>query len=81
VGLTAAVDHLGKFEVKSLPPGRYRLFAIEGFDDNLWGSLELAAVLRDKSVAIELHEGEMKSLGISVITSEEWMAALRKVGM
>jgi hypothetical protein len=81
VGLTAAVDHLGKFEVKSLPPGRYRLFAIEGFDENLWGSLELTAALRDKSVAIELHEGEMKSLGISVITSEEWIAALRKVGM
>jgi hypothetical protein len=81
VGDTVTVDHTGKFKVESLAPGKYRLFAIEGFEEGAWGSLELAAALREKSLALELHEGENKTLAIPVITPEEWTAALRKVGM
>ncbi len=81
VGDTVTVDHTGKFQVEALAPGKYRLFAIEGFEEGVWGSLELAAALREKSLMLELHEGENRTLAVPVITPEEWTAALRKVGM
>ena len=74
-------DHTGKFTVESLAPGRYRLFAIEGFDADLWGSPELIASLREKSVALELKEGESRKLTIPVISFDDWIAALKKAGM
>ncbi|HLK69690.1 MAG TPA: carboxypeptidase-like regulatory domain-containing protein [Bryobacteraceae bacterium] len=77
----AQADLGGQFKLESLAPGRYRVFAVEGFEESLWGSLELAAALRDKSLAIELHESEKKSLAVPVITFDEWTAALRKAGM
>jgi hypothetical protein len=64
-----------------MPPGKYRLFAIEGFDEDMWGSPELAAALREKSVAVELRESDEKQAALPLITAEEWDTALRKVGM
>jgi hypothetical protein len=80
-GEQVTVDHSGKFKLESLAPGKYRLFAIEGFEESLWGSLELAAALREKSLALELHEGETRAVAVPVITFDAWTAALRKVGM
>jgi hypothetical protein len=75
------VDQTGEFGVEWLEPGKYRLFAIEGFDSGVWGSPELAASLAGKSLEVELHEGESESVRVKVITFEEWSAALRKAGM
>jgi len=80
-GDSTDVDSTGKFELPRLAPGKYRLFAIEGFDDSLWGSLELAAALREKSVSVELHESETRPIALPVISFEEWTAALRKAGI
>lgn len=71
----------GQFQLEKMPPGKYRLFAIEGFDPDLWGSLELAAALREKSVAVELQEDDGKRVILQLITAGEWEKALRKVGM
>ena len=64
---------------------RWRLesivLAIEGFDDGPWGSPELFASLAGKSVAVELGEGQRKTVTLPVIPVGEWEAALRKVGM
>jgi hypothetical protein len=79
-GSTAA-DHAGKFALEKLPPGKYRLFAIEGFDDDLWGSAELASMLKGKSLEVELREGQAGNAELPVISAGEWVAALRKVGM
>ena len=64
-----------------MPPGKYRLFAIEGFDEDLWGSPELAASLRGKSVSVELGEDDRKEVMLPSITGDEWEKALRKLGM
>ncbi|HTS30522.1 MAG TPA: carboxypeptidase-like regulatory domain-containing protein [Bryobacteraceae bacterium] len=81
LGDTVVADHSGTFQLQSLAPGKYRLFAIEGFEEGSWGSLELAAALTEKSYELELHESESKSVAIPVATSDTWTAALRKVGM
>jgi hypothetical protein len=64
-----------------MAPGKYRFFAIEGYDEDLWGSVELAKALWERSVEVELREGERKEIPVPPISYEEWTAALRKVGM
>ena len=77
----AVAGHTGKFSFDSLAPGKWRLLAVEGFDEGPWGSPELAEALHEKSVAVELGEGQKKNIAAPVISPEEWEAALRKVGM
>jgi hypothetical protein len=76
-----AADHAGRFQFDSVIPGKYRALAIEGFDDGPWGSPELMAALSEKSVVVELGEGEQKKVTLPVVPVGEWEAALRKVGM
>jgi hypothetical protein len=81
LGDSVKADRDGKFELEKMVPGKYRLFAIEGFDEDMWGSPELSAALREKSVAVELRESDEKQVALPLITAEEWDKALRKVGM
>jgi hypothetical protein len=78
---TTVAGHTGEFALGDLPPGKWRVFAIEGFDEGPWGSPELAAALREKSIEVELQEGRTGSAKLPVISEEEWETALRKVGM
>ena len=65
-------DQKGRFRMPAVPPGKYRLFAIEGFDDDDWGSPELAKVLQAKSVELELKESDKKQVSVTVISAGEW---------
>jgi len=76
-----AADHAGHFRFDSVMPGRYHVLAIEGFDDGPWGSPELFGLLREKSIAVEIGEGENKTVAVPVIPVSGWEAALRKLGM
>ena len=78
---TTVADHTGDFGFADLAPGKWRVFAIEGFEEGPWGSPELAEALREKSVAVELQEGRTGKVKVPVTAFEEWEAALRKVGM
>ena len=80
IAAQAAADEKGHFKLEALPPGKYRLFAIQGFDEDDWGSPQLATELAGKAVKLELTESEKKSVTITVISSEEWEAAVKKVG-
>lgn len=75
-----STDTNGQFEWKSLAPGKYRLYAFEDFDENSWGSPDLAAMLAAKSVALELHEGEKRQVTVPLISAAEYQQALRKAG-
>ncbi len=76
----ARTDQKGRFRISSVAPGKYRLFAIEDFDDDDWGSPELARTLEAKSVQLELKENEKKQVSVPAISSGEWAAALKKLG-
>jgi Carboxypeptidase regulatory-like domain len=76
-----AADSAGRFHFDALIPGKYHVLAIEGFDDGPWGSPELFAALAAKSVAVELGEGQKKTVTLPVTSVSEWEAALRRVGM
>ena len=52
----------------------------EGFDDDEWGSPELAKALEAKSVELELKESDKKQVSVTVISADEWAAAVKKTG-
>jgi len=72
----AVTDQEGRFQLEPVAPGKYSLFAVEGFDPNRWNSA-VAARLREKSLAIELADGEKKTAQPSAITSQEFAAAIK----
>jgi hypothetical protein len=76
----AETDQKGRFRMETLAPGKYRLFAIAGFDEDDWGSPDLAKALARKSVELELKESEKKQVKAPVISEEEWDAAVVKSG-
>jgi hypothetical protein len=80
IALETGTDQKGRFQMRTVPPGKYRLFAIEGFDDGVWGSPELAKALAAKSVEVELKESEKKQVSVTIISAGEWNAALKKIG-
>jgi hypothetical protein len=73
-------DQKGRFRLPGVAPGKYRLFAIEGFDDEEWGSPELAKVLQAKSVELQLKESDKRQVSVTAITAGEWAAAVKKTG-
>jgi len=76
----AGTDQKGRFRMAGVAPGKYRLFAIEGFDDDDWGNPELAKVLAAKSLELELKESDRKQVSVTVISAGEWAAAVKKLG-
>ena len=73
-------DQKGRFRLPGVAPGKYRLFAIEGFDDEEWGSPELAKVLQAKAVELQLKESDKRQVSVTAITAGEWAAAVKKTG-
>jgi hypothetical protein len=73
-------DQKGRFRMPAVAPGKYRLLAIEDFDDDDWGSPELAKALAARSVEIELKESDKKQVSVTMVSADEWAAALKKVG-
>jgi hypothetical protein len=76
----AGTDQKGRFKLTDVAPGSYRMFAIVGFDEDQWGSPELAKALTGKSVEVEVKESEKKDVTLPVISSDEWEAAVKKSG-
>jgi hypothetical protein len=67
-------DQIGAFHVDKIRPGKFRLYAIERFDDGLWGSPEIAAALR--FVEVELAEGESRDVTVPLTRAAEWKTAV-----
>jgi hypothetical protein len=55
---TTTTDAEGKFEVKNLPPGEYRLFALEGFEKDAWLDPDFFKPYEERGMAITVGEGK-----------------------
>jgi hypothetical protein len=73
-------DQKGRFRMSAVAPGKYRIYAIESFDDDDWGSPALAKELQTKSVELDLKESEKKQVNLTPVSTDEWTAALKKIG-
>ncbi len=69
----------GQFEVKPLAPGNYRLYALEDFDREAWGSDELRSQLAPNSSSFELRDAEKRQVSVPLITAKEYQATLSQL--
>jgi len=56
---TTSTDAEGKFEVKGLPPGEYKVFALEGFEKDSWLDPDFFKPYEDRGLAIMVGEGKV----------------------
>ena len=63
----AGTDQRGRFRMPTVAPGKYRLYAIEDFDDDDWGNPELAKALEAKAVKLALKENQKKQVSVTAI--------------
>jgi hypothetical protein len=70
----ATADQEGRFKLDSLAPGKFRVCAIEDYDDNWRAEFKTSL----KGVDVELAEGERKQIEVPLVTAEEWATIMRK---
>lgn len=59
---TTSTDADGRFEVKGLPPGDYKVFALEGFEKDAWLDPEFFKPYEDRGRAVKVGEGKVTTL-------------------
>jgi hypothetical protein len=69
--LTTSVDQNGRFTIANIPPGEYRVYAFEEFDQLSGYDPERLRKLEKFSEAVKLGEGESKTLALKQIPPEE----------
>ncbi len=55
-------DADGRFEVKGLPPGDYKVFALDGFEKDSWYDPEFFKPYEDRGMTARVEEGKTQSL-------------------
>jgi hypothetical protein len=59
---TVSTDETGRFEVKGLPPGEYKAFALEGFEKDAWLDPGFFRPYEDRGLAVAVGEGRVFTL-------------------
>jgi carboxypeptidase family protein len=66
---TARPDQDGRYKVSGLPPGEYRVIALDYLDQNDWNTPEFLDGIRSRATAFSINEGETKSLDLHITTT------------
>ena len=59
---TTSTDAEGRFEVKGLPPGDYKIFALEGFEKDAWLDPEFFKPYEERGLSLKVGEGRVFTL-------------------
>src|SRR5262245_35739223 len=57
-----STDAEGRFEVKSIPPGDYKVFALAGFEKDAWVDPEFFKPYEERGKSIQVGEGKVFAL-------------------
>jgi len=63
---TARPDQDGRYKINGLPPGEYRVIALDYLDQNEWNSPEFLDSIRSKATTFSVNEGESKSVDLRI---------------
>jgi protocatechuate 3,4-dioxygenase beta subunit len=63
---TARPDQDGRYKVNGLPPGEYRVIALDYLDSNEWNSPEFLDGIRSRATSFSVNEGESKSIDLRI---------------
>src|SRR5207237_9414274 len=66
---TARPDQDGRYKVNGLPPGEYRVIALDYVDQNEWNDPDFLERIRPKATAFSISEGEAKSVDLKITTA------------
>jgi carboxypeptidase family protein len=64
---TARPDQDGRYKVNGLPPGEYRVIAVDYVDSNDWNDPEFLERIQSRSTPFSLTDGETKSLDLRIV--------------
>jgi hypothetical protein len=59
---TTSTDEDGRFQISNLPPGEYKVFALEGFEKDAWLDPEFFKPYEDRGTAVMVGEGRVFTL-------------------
>ena len=71
----ANTDQYGHFEVRGLPPGKYKLFSWGALQQGAWEDPEFLKEYEAKATALEVGEGDTKTVELKLIPVKESEAA------
>ncbi|MBV8069712.1 MAG: carboxypeptidase regulatory-like domain-containing protein [Acidobacteriaceae bacterium] len=74
-------DIEGNFSIKSLAPGKYRLYALEDASGGEMESPDVVQALETKATEIEVKENENQQVQVTVISAEELHQVLARLGV
>jgi carboxypeptidase family protein len=66
---TARPDQDGRYKVNGLPPGEYRVIALDYLDSNEWNDPQFLEGIRSKATTFSVNEGETKSVDLRITVS------------
>jgi len=66
---TARPDQDGRYKVNGLPPGEYRVIALDYVDSNEWNDPEFLDRVQSRATTFSINEGEMKSVDLRITTA------------
>ncbi len=77
----AVFDQNGVFTIESIPPGSYKLYAFENVPEAIWLEPEFLKEVGSAGVAVEVAEGDAKSIQVPLLLKAETERALAKLGI
>jgi len=66
----SSTDRSGKFQIKGLPPGDYKVFAWEDLDREAWLNPDFAQH-ENRGISIHIDEGKVQGVDIPIISSNK----------
>ena len=67
---TLTTDQYGRFDLRGIPPGEYKLFSWEEVESGAWEDPEFLKAFEEKGEKIVLQEGDQKTLGLVTIRTK-----------
>lgn len=67
----ATTDQNGHYELRGLPPGKYKLYSWQDIEESSWDDPDVVKPYEDKGTPIELQDGDSKTADQTLINLKE----------